>query len=87
MRNPLLNAGDGLCRRHETGTECIFRLFYQICQYVVAFAVGDEDRDAFIGDFTGDAGFGQHSSASKARLGGLNVGRQVAVLPDFTDDF
>ena len=37
--------------------------------------------------FAGYTSFGQHSSTSKARFRGLDVGGQITVLFDFADDF
>lgn len=52
----------------------------QIDKDIIAFTVGNDYGDSFIGHFAGNIGFSQHTSTSETGFGSLNIGGQIFAL-------
>ena len=79
---PALEARSGHCGGGELGANGVAFARYDVGQYVVALAVGNDYSYPLVGHLTGDTVFGYHASAAEARTLGHDVVGEVEVGVD-----
>jgi len=83
--NPFFDAGHRLLGGQETSAQGGVGIIDEVGQYVVSFAVGNDNGNTFIGHFAGNVSLGKHTTPSETRLTRLNVVRQVFPSIYFSD--